>query len=156
MQECRFRVKCQHGGTPKRRTHEDSISYRFSHPDGSAIDPDVPDGPSRDRHPVRYLENSQTQGRRFKTRLGKPSRSYLYRCKEDSGIAEQWNVELGSPGAIIVSGLSRELLSPGTTLTITGYPGKTNSTTSTDALDLRDTRDTGRREYCNDLLSASR
>ena len=49
---------------------------------------------------------------------------------KDSGVAEHWNVELGSPGAIIVAGLSRELLSPGTTLTITGYPGKTNSTNS--------------------------
>jgi len=45
--------------------------------------------------------------------------------KGDRGI-EQWNVELASPGGIIVSGLSRELLGPGTTLTITGYPAKTN------------------------------
>ena len=48
--------------------------------------------------------------------------------RNDSGMAERWNVELGSPGAIIVAGLSRERLGPGTTLTITGYPGKTNST----------------------------
>jgi hypothetical protein len=51
--------------------------------------------------------------------------------RNDSGLAEHWNVELGSPGAIIVAGLSRDRLGPGTTLTITGYPGKNNGATST-------------------------
>lgn len=43
-----------------------------------------------------------------------------------NGSEQQWDVELGSPGAIIVSGLSKDLLKPGTTLTITGYPAKEN------------------------------
>ena len=44
-----------------------------------------------------------------------------------SGAAdEQWNVELASPGGIIVTGLSKDALKPGTTVRITGYPAKTN------------------------------
>src|SRR5215510_8107220 len=37
---------------------------------------------------------------------------------------EHWDVELASPGGIVVAGLSKDLLKPGTTVTITGYPGK--------------------------------
>jgi hypothetical protein len=47
--------------------------------------------------------------------------------KTSRGNKESWDVELGSPGAIIVAGLSRELLKPGATLTVTGYPGRTNT-----------------------------
>jgi hypothetical protein len=42
----------------------------------------------------------------------------------ERGADEQWDVELASPGGIIVSGLSKDLLKPGTALTIIGYPGK--------------------------------
>jgi hypothetical protein len=46
--------------------------------------------------------------------------------KGERGAAEHWDVELASPGGIIVSGLSREMLIPGTTITILGYPSKAN------------------------------
>jgi hypothetical protein len=52
--------------------------------------------------------------------------------KGQRGAGEHWDVELGSPGAIIVSGLSKDLLMPGTTITVIGYPAKTN--TSSDPL----------------------
>jgi hypothetical protein len=45
---------------------------------------------------------------------------------DERGGKEYWDVELGSPGAIIVSGLSRDVLMPGTTITVTGYPAKAN------------------------------
>jgi hypothetical protein len=48
--------------------------------------------------------------------------------KRDSGV-ERWDVELASPGGIIVAGLSRDLLKPGTTLTVTGYPGNRSDRT---------------------------
>jgi hypothetical protein len=47
--------------------------------------------------------------------------------KNAGGKGEQWDVELGSPGAVIVSGLSKEVLMPGATLTVVGYPGKSNA-----------------------------
>jgi len=47
--------------------------------------------------------------------------------KGEHGETEHWDVELGSPGAVIVSGLSREVLSPGTTIAIVGYPAKANT-----------------------------
>ena len=47
--------------------------------------------------------------------------------KNNRGESERWDVELASPGGIIVSGLSKAALSPGTTLTIVGYPGKANT-----------------------------
>ena len=50
--------------------------------------------------------------------------------KQDSGGTESWDIELGAPGAIIVAGLSRDLLQPGTTLTVKGYPGKATGETS--------------------------
>jgi len=45
----------------------------------------------------------------------------------ERGEVEHWDVELGSPGAVIVSGLSKDVLTPGTTITITGYPAKANT-----------------------------
>jgi len=45
--------------------------------------------------------------------------------EEEQRVTEHWDVELGSPGAVIVAGLSKEAIQPGTVLTITGYPGKT-------------------------------
>jgi Family of unknown function (DUF6152) len=44
--------------------------------------------------------------------------------EEEQRVTEHWEVELGSPGAVIVAGLSKEAIQPGTVLTITGYPGK--------------------------------
>jgi Family of unknown function (DUF6152) len=44
--------------------------------------------------------------------------------KADSRHEETWAVEFPSPGATIVAGLSRQLLMPGTVLTLEGYPGK--------------------------------
>jgi hypothetical protein len=46
--------------------------------------------------------------------------------KKDQGVEEQWDVELGSPGAVLVAGLSKDLLKPGVRVTVTGYPGKSN------------------------------
>jgi hypothetical protein len=46
--------------------------------------------------------------------------------KNARGQDEHWDVELGSPGAVIVSGLSKAILMPGATLTVVGYPGKSN------------------------------
>ena len=42
------------------------------------------------------------------------------------GTEEHRDVELGSPGAVIVSGLSKNALMPGVTVTVVGYPGKAN------------------------------
>ena len=44
---------------------------------------------------------------------------------EVKNAAEVWDVELASPGGVIVTGLSKDLLKPGTTIRITGYPAKT-------------------------------
>lgn len=57
---------------------------------------------------------------------GNPHAHVVVDVKEDGNAAEQWDVELASPAAIIVSGLSKEALGPGVTVTIAGYPGKTN------------------------------
>jgi hypothetical protein len=46
--------------------------------------------------------------------------------KGERGGDEHWDVELASPGGIIVSGLSKDALMPGTTITVIGYPAKTN------------------------------
>ena len=37
---------------------------------------------------------------------------------------ETWDAEFLSPGSVIVSGLSRELLKPGETIVVKGYPSK--------------------------------
>jgi Family of unknown function (DUF6152) len=50
--------------------------------------------------------------------------------KRDGDAEEHWDVELGSPGAIIVSGLSKDLLMPGTPITVTGYPAKANTSSN--------------------------
>jgi hypothetical protein len=47
--------------------------------------------------------------------------------KTGENTSELWDVELGSLGAIVVSGLSKDLLSPGSALTITGYPSRANA-----------------------------
>ena len=39
---------------------------------------------------------------------------------------QRWNIELSSPGGTIVAGLSKDLLKPGTTVTIAGYPARTS------------------------------
>jgi hypothetical protein len=49
--------------------------------------------------------------------------------KAERGQKENWDVELGSPGAIVVSGLSKDVLMPGTTITVIGYPAKANVST---------------------------
>src|SRR5215475_5656617 len=50
-------------------------------------------------------------------------RVYL-EVKMGNGNSESWTVEFPSPGAIIVAGLSRTLLAPGTVLTLEAYPSK--------------------------------
>jgi len=45
-------------------------------------------------------------------------------AKANGNVNQHWDVELGSPGATIVAGFSKELLAPGTTVTVTGFPGK--------------------------------
>lgn len=44
--------------------------------------------------------------------------------KSENGSQENWMLEFPSPGAIVVTGLSRQLLAPGTVLTLEGYPSK--------------------------------
>jgi hypothetical protein len=44
--------------------------------------------------------------------------------KIENGNPESWIVEFPSPGAMIVAGLSRQLLVPGTPLTLEAYPSK--------------------------------
>jgi hypothetical protein len=44
--------------------------------------------------------------------------------KAGSGNSESWTLEFPSPGAIIVAGLSRKLLAPGTVLTLEAYSSK--------------------------------
>ena len=56
----------------------------------------------------------------------------LMDVKNERGRTEQWDVELASPGGIIVSGLSKDALKPGTAITIVGYPGKANADPSRD------------------------
>jgi hypothetical protein len=38
--------------------------------------------------------------------------------------SESWDIELASPGGVIVAGLSRDLLKVGSVITIKGYPSK--------------------------------
>jgi uncharacterized protein DUF6152 len=47
-------------------------------------------------------------------------------AQRNGDVNEHWEVELASPAGIIVSGLSKDVLGPGATLTIVGYPGKAN------------------------------
>jgi hypothetical protein len=47
--------------------------------------------------------------------------------KSGDAVVEHWDVELASPGGVIVSGLSKDLLKPGTTVSVAGYPAKTNA-----------------------------
>src|SRR6478752_113151 len=44
--------------------------------------------------------------------------------KSENASQETWMLEFPSPGAIVVTGLSRQLLAPGTVLTLEGYPSK--------------------------------
>jgi hypothetical protein len=44
--------------------------------------------------------------------------------KMENGNSESWTVEFPSPGAIIVAGLSKQLLVPGTPLTLEAYLSK--------------------------------
>ncbi len=44
--------------------------------------------------------------------------------RTNDDAAETWVVELGSPGAAAVSGVSRDALKPGATITIKGYRSK--------------------------------
>ena len=53
--------------------------------------------------------------------------------KRDRDRVEHWDVEFPSPGGVIVAGLSRELLKPGTTITVEGYPSKSAATAVTPA-----------------------
>jgi len=53
--------------------------------------------------------------------------------KAERDLIEHWDVELASPGGIIVAGLSRDMLKPGTVLEFTGYPGKANISSRTSA-----------------------
>ena len=67
-----------------------------------------------------------------------PHAHALISVKNSKGVEERWDVELASPGGIIVSGLSRAALVPGTTLTVVGYPGKQNSTLCAKEVTLAD------------------
>ena len=50
---------------------------------------------------------------------------------------ETWDIELASPGGTIVSGLSKDVLKPGTAVTLTGYPGKASASSSLCATHLK-------------------
>ncbi|HTG72131.1 MAG TPA: DUF6152 family protein [Terriglobia bacterium] len=67
------------------------------------------------------------QGVVSKLNWANPHAHVLIDVKRDRGTEEHWDVELASPGGIIVSGLSQDLLKPGTTVTVTGYPAKANA-----------------------------
>ena len=58
--------------------------------------------------------------------------------KSGDGVVELWDVELASPGGVIVTGLSKDLLKPGTTISITGYPAKTKLAVCAKELSLAD------------------
>ena len=51
---------------------------------------------------------------------------------------ELWDVELASPGGVIVTGLSKDLLKPRTTVHITGYPAKSKQAVCAKELILAD------------------
>jgi hypothetical protein len=44
--------------------------------------------------------------------------------KADQGVEESWILEFPSPGAVIVAGMSKQLLLPGSVITVETYPGK--------------------------------
>lgn len=44
--------------------------------------------------------------------------------KGENNRVEYWSIEFPSPGGVIVAGLSRELLKPGTMIAIEGYPSR--------------------------------
>jgi hypothetical protein len=44
--------------------------------------------------------------------------------KTEDGGSENWALEFPSPGAIVVAGLSKQLLAPGTILTFEAYPAR--------------------------------
>ena len=62
---------------------------------------------------------------------GNPHAHLVVDVKDSGNVTEQRDVELASPAAIIVSGLSKGVLGPGAALTIVGYPGKTNGSSGT-------------------------
>jgi hypothetical protein len=49
---------------------------------------------------------------------------HVYLNVKTGKAEEAWNVEFPSPGAAIVAGLSKQLLSPGASLTVEAYPSK--------------------------------
>ena len=62
-----------------------------------------------------------------------------------------WDAEFLSPGSVIVSGLSRELLKPGVTITVKGYPSKTALTDPTG----NTSRDSGARPITHRAVCAT-
>jgi len=58
--------------------------------------------------------------------------------KSGDGVVELWDVELASPGGVIVTGLSKDLLKPRTTVHITGYPAKSKQAVCAKELILAD------------------
>jgi Family of unknown function (DUF6152) len=85
------------------------------------------------------------QGVVSKLNWANPHAHVLIDVKRDRET-EHWDVELASPGGIIVSGLSQDLLKPGTTLTVTGYPAKANA--SVDSLSDPASRSASKLSLC--------
>jgi hypothetical protein len=81
------------------------------------------------------FDTSQTiklKGTIAKLDWGNPHVHLSMEVKAERGVVQHWNVELGSPGAIIVAGLSKDALKPGTSLTFDAYPGKANAASTRD------------------------
>lgn len=52
---------------------------------------------------------------------------HVYIDVKENQHDENWSVEFPSPGGVIVAGLSKDSLTPGTVLTFEGYPSKAST-----------------------------
>ena len=77
--------------------------------------------------------------------------------KGDRDRLEHWEVELASPGGVIVSGLTKDSLKPETTITIKGYPSKAalSPDSRNDSGDHSATPAEGRRSVCATQITLS-
>jgi hypothetical protein len=53
--------------------------------------------------------------------------------KSKEGASEEWDIEFGSPGAMAVAGITKEMMQPGVVITVKGYPGRQPAGKQSDA-----------------------
>ena len=87
----------------------------------------VPGAVSSHHATALQFDISQTvefKGRVSKLDWGNPHVHVHIDVQVSKDLDEDWDAEFLSPGGLIVSGLSRELLKPGEVLVVKGYPSK--------------------------------